>query len=754
MKFNKIMILFLSIMISFLIIGAVSAEDASYDNLTNCESDDISQSVEVSSQQANDEALSTQRDLNDVESDSEVLGDSSPKTWTIGLNDYKDKADNNPNQVLSPSIQKVIDQASPGDTIVLAYSFVHCHFVIDKPLHIKVSRPDITIGPCPHHTNPYSETYGVFAITPNGTGTTIEGFTFLNDFYSIAYNKFNPFAVYVDGASDVTIKDCVVNWTGVPANGEVPEDYLFDPFLLNNTVNTSLINLYINNVVNGITLINASNTKIENSVISNARNYGIVIGPNTSNTQIVSNELSKNNISAIDLESADHVYILSNVIKNNKENGIFVNSNITKIEIKGNVFVANGEHAVLDSWRVLNMDSNEGDEYLQIIDNNYFTGHKGMIIHHDRFYESEKGSYIYNATTDSYDKVDYGKGNYELDKAHSYMINAYLDNEIVCGFTFYDLKTSWSLNPHYLSFNLSQVKKGVYKFSIVDEKGNIASDFNSFYVTFFFNDFTTVEPQEGDIYKKVLVQNGVATADFNDVLSSISESDVVTVSLPGTSSNVKNNPYVQSNISSMPKDETINPDDEKPVLTGTVLTASKLTTYPVSDAYFKVKLTDADGKAIAGEKLTVKFNGKSYTVKTDNSGIAKVKVSLTSKKTYAVSINYVGNLVYKSVSKSSSIVVKTGTKKSKITASAMTIKKNKNKVFKFKLTNSAGKALKSQKVIVKLNGKTYTVKTASNGYAKLTVKLSKVKTYSASIKYLGNSQYKAVSKTVKIKVTK
>ena len=746
MKFKKIMLLFLSIMISLLIIGSVSAEDISYDNLTDCEHNDISQSVEVSSQQTDDDVLSTQRDLNDVESDDEVLGASSPKTWTIGLNDYKDRADDNPNQVLSPSIQKVIDQASPGDTIVLAYSFIHCHFVIDKPLTIKVSSPDITIGPCPHHTNPYSNTYGVFAITPNGSGTTIEGFTFLNNDYSIAYNKFNPFAVYVDGASDVTIKDCIVNWTGVPAHDEVPEDYLYEPFILMNTNNALLSNLYINNVMNGITLTNASNTKIQNSVITNARNYGIVIGPNTSNTQIVSNELSKNNVSAIDLESADHVYILSNVIKNNKENGIFVNSNITKIEIKGNVFVANGEHAVLDSWRVLNMDLNEGDEYLQIIDNNYFTGHTGMIIHHDRFYEREKGSYIYDETTDSYIDVGYGNGTYELDKAHSFMLNAYLDHEIVCGYTFYDLETSWSENPHNLTFNLSQVKKGVYKFSIVDEKGNIASDFNLLYVTFYFNNFTTVEPKEGEIYKKVLVQNGIATVDFNDKVSDISEDDIITVSLPGTSPYVKNNPYIQRKISDMPVDE--------PVLIDTVLTASKLTTYPVSDAYFKVKLTDSDGNAIVGAKLTVKFNGKTYTVKTDKSGIAKVKVSLTTKKTYAVSIKYAGDSNYKPVSKSSSIVVKTGTKKSKLTASAMKIKKNKKQVFKFKLTNSAGKALKSQKVTVKLNGKTYSLKTASNGYAKLTIKLNKVKTYSASIKYLGNSQYKAVSKTVKIKVTK
>ena len=102
----------------------------------------------------------------------------------------------------------------------------------------------------------------------------------------------------------------------------------------------------------------------------------------------------------------------------------------------------------------------------------------------------------------------------------------------------------------------------------------------------------------------------------------------------------------------------------------------------------------------------------------------------------------------------SSIIVKTGTKKSVIKASNVKIKKNKKKTYQFKLTNSAGKAIKSQKVSVKLNGKTYSLKTNSKGVAKLSVKLSKVKKFQISMKFLGNSNFKAVSKTATITVTK
>lgn len=84
----------------------------------------------------------------------------------------------------------------------------------------------------------------------------------------------------------------------------------------------------------------------------------------------------------------------------------------------------------------------------------------------------------------------------------------------------------------------------------------------------------------------------------------------------------------------------------------------------------------------------------------------------------------------------------------------MKVKRNKKNTFKVKLATSAGKALKNQKVTVKLNGKTHILKTDSKGVAKLSFKLSKVKKYSVSVKFLGNANYKSSSKVSSIKVTK
>ena len=84
----------------------------------------------------------------------------------------------------------------------------------------------------------------------------------------------------------------------------------------------------------------------------------------------------------------------------------------------------------------------------------------------------------------------------------------------------------------------------------------------------------------------------------------------------------------------------------------------------------------------------------------------------------------------------------------------MNVKKNKKKTFKFRLLAGNGKALKSQKVIVKLNGKIYTVKTNGKGIAKITVKLNKVKKYKIRMNFLGNANFKAASKTCTVKVVK
>ena len=89
-------------------------------------------------------------------------------------------------------------------------------------------------------------------------------------------------------------------------------------------------------------------------------------------------------------------------------------------------------------------------------------------------------------------------------------------------------------------------------------------------------------------------------------------------------------------------------------------------------------------------------------------------------------------------------------------ATALTIAK---KTFKKKATKkltatlkSEGKAIKGKQITFKVNGKTYKAKTNAKGVATVKIKLTKKGTFTYTAKFAGDSTYKGVSKTSKIKV--
>jgi len=721
MKIYKFMMMISIAVIFTLLIGAISAAEDSNDNTT-----------------AVDDSIND-IDTNILESSNDDVLSESPKTIVVPFDRY------NPNEVLLPKIQPAIDGANPGDTIIIEGNPVHCHLTINKRLNI-VAGEGTTIDACPHHTHEGLEEYGVFYITAEGSGSTIQGFTFTNKDKSKT-----PFSILIDGASDVTIKDCTMDYVNENADK-------ITGIIVRNSNNIKLSNLIVNNTINGITIINSSNVEITDCILSYNDNYGVTVVGNSRNVKINSNSIRNNGKSGINLTVADYVYVTDNLIENNglensdSGSGIYVNTNVTKLVVTGNIFISNGLHAIMYDYRARNLDNSEGADQLTIVDCNYFEGHSSMILHHRIYVERSYGTMAYDEANDIFFPSD--NGNYVEGKTYVYMQRAFIYQDVPCGFTYYTTQIPWAVeapnnNGKYdLSLRLGEIRQtsnGVYQVSIVDSKGNVATIFNSGYVTFFLNEYSTIEPQENNVYKKVLIQNGVATADFRSSYASFKTSgNVVTAAFNGLSDDVERNPNSQFNVS----------DSNIPISPATKIIATKLTTFPLSDSYFSAKLVDSKGNPIANQKVSIKFNGKTYNVKTDAQGIAKVKVSLTTKKTYAVTIAYGGDDNHNSAKLTSSIVVKTGSKKSKIKASSFKVKKNKKKTFKLKLTTSAGKAIKSQKIIVKLNGKTYTLKTNKKGIAKLSIKLKKVKTYKVSMKFLGNANFKASSKTVKVIVKK
>ena len=723
MRLNK---LFVSILILFILtvsIGTIYAADDLNNNTIT--SDNSADNLE----KTDENIVSTSND--------DVL--SSSKTIIVPFDPM------NPNDVLLPKIQPAIDGANSGDTIIIKGSPVHVHATINKKLNI-IADSDSTIDACPHHTHEGLTEHGVFYITKGGSGSTIQGFNFINK-----DKAETPFAILIDGASDITIKDCTMNYNN-------PEVDKLRGIVIKNSNNVKLSNLLINNTINGITIIDSSNIDITDCILSFNDNYAVTISGDSRNINIKSNSIMNNGNSGINLSSVNNVNILNNYIKDNgKSNkdtgsGIYVNANITKLVVKGNIFLSNGRHAILYDYRTRNLNREDGADLLTIVDDNYFEGHDSMILHHTVYTKSPNGNMKYDAENDIYYKAD--DGDYIEDTSTVYMQHAFIYNDVPCGHTYYTTKIPWTLDAPgnngkynlYLKLSeIKEVKPGVYQISIVDSQGKIAADFNGGYIAFFLNDCSSVAPQKGDIYKSAPIKNGVATADFRSVYNSFKTTgNIITAAFPGVSEKIENNLYKKFNV----KDSNI------PISPVTKLSSSKLTTYPLSGKYISAKLVDSKNKPITGQKVTFKFNGKTYTAKTNSKGIAKVKVSLETKKTYIVTIKYSGNDDYKASKVTSKILVKTGSKKSKIKASNMKIKKNKKKAFKLKLTNNAGKALKNQKIVVKVNGKSSIIKTNKKGIAKINVKFKKVKKFKINMKFLGDSNFKAVSQTKVITVYK
>lgn len=81
----------------------------------------------------------------------------------------------------------------------------------------------------------------------------------------------------------------------------------------------------------------------------------------------------------------------------------------------------------------------------------------------------------------------------------------------------------------------------------------------------------------------------------------------------------------------------------------TRITVNSTVDFDVVGDYFKVKLTDADNKALKNTKITFTVNGVSYNKNTDSNGIASFQIRLNDG-TYKIVSKFAGNSNYKSSS--------------------------------------------------------------------------------------------------------
>ena len=183
----------------------------------------------------------------------------------------------------------------------------------------------------------------------------------------------------------------------------------------------------------------------------------------------------------------------------------------------------------------------------------------------------------------------------------------------------------------------------------------------------------------------------------------------------------------------------------------TEIDASAVTTTYNINKNLVITLKDSNGNILSGVKVTVDLNGaKTYT--TDNNGQVKVATNGLAAKSYTAKITFNGDTNYEKSNKDVKVTVKKATPK--ITAKKKTFKRKvKTKKYTITLKNNIGKAIKKAKVTIKIKKKTYKATTNAKGKAVFKIKkLTRKGTFKATIKFKGNSYYKAATKKVKIKI--
>lgn len=164
-----------------------------------------------------------------------------------------------------------------------------------------------------------------------------------------------------------------------------------------------------------------------------------------------------------------------------------------------------------------------------------------------------------------------------------------------------------------------------------------------------------------------------------------------------------------------------------------------------------VTLTDENGNAVADRYVNVTVNGRTYTVKTNATGVATANVVLKVVNSYAVTTVFGGDAQYKASTVKSTIKVKKD--KTRLITPTYTYKRSlPTKKIVFGLKTKSGKRITNTPIYIKINGVTYKATTNSKGYATVKVKLTKKSTYIYKVTFKGTGLYYEVSQKGYVKV--
>jgi uncharacterized repeat protein (TIGR01451 family) len=381
--------------------------------------------------------------------------------WTINETDH--------GMVTNSNIQKIIDNAQPGDTILFTGNqYTMINLAINKPLNI-ISTVGTQVYSCEMMIPSGSDELTAFSIYGGASGTNLTGFNI--------HNNNAGYAVNINNTTNIQVSNCSMSsWGGVGLNMRDSQNITIN----NNTLYSS---------ATGIKLNNSSSASITNNIITNNDENGILFASNVSNTLINGNNITSNKYIGINIfESCNNTTITSNSITQNVATdsndgyGIYINTTINGLNITGNYIFKNGNFGICNDLGVTTLVN--GTETLN---NNFISGH--VIRDVVRYIDDGTGEIV---------RAPVWIGETCFGGAKRLCPSAVVSGEAVLG-------------------NITTKSNGIFSVSFVDSKTGInQTGFGSFYVTFFLNknDTTKGSADIGDVWQNVLVKNGTATVDF------------------------------------------------------------------------------------------------------------------------------------------------------------------------------------------------------------------------------------------------
>ena len=200
-------------------------------------------------------------------------------------------------------------------------------------------------------------------------------------------------------------------------------------------------------------------------------------------------------------------------------------------------------------------------------------------------------------------------------------------------------------------------------------------------------------------------------------------------------------------VSCVSADENITYGDVKNV---SKLSASNVVGYDSFDTNISVKLS-SNNTSLASKEITIDLNGKTYKKITDKKGEARLSVNLKAGK-YSVVFTFKGDNQTSNSTLTKTVNIKQSQKTFlSVGDKNINYRQGSKCLFYVVLKNEKGKVIKNQIVTIKVNGKTYNVKTDKKGEAIIFLNLKKGK-YNIKYSFKKNAPYLSSSSSFKITV--